>query len=127
MRLHTGDVREFTLKVDCEKNPLTHRGIEPALAACRSDALPTELHPQGSYVAVLCVGTLEKQHRSGEYVVRYSLTLSLRCANKVVSTKPYVQEFNVVIKGKAGLHRSIPPSLSLSLPLSLSLSLSRSL
>ena len=28
-----------------EKNPLPHRGIEPASAACRSDALPTELHP----------------------------------------------------------------------------------
>ena len=28
-----------------EKNPLPHRGIEPAPAACRSDALPTELHP----------------------------------------------------------------------------------
>ena len=25
-----------------EKNPLPHRGIEPASAACRSDALPTE-------------------------------------------------------------------------------------
>ena len=28
-----------------EKNPLPHRGIEPALVACRSYALPTELHP----------------------------------------------------------------------------------
>ena len=28
-----------------EKNPLPHRGTESALAACRSDALPTELHP----------------------------------------------------------------------------------
>ena len=28
-----------------EKNPLQHWGIEPASAACRSDALPTELHP----------------------------------------------------------------------------------
>ena len=27
-----------------EKNPLPHKGIEPASAACRSDALPTELH-----------------------------------------------------------------------------------
>ena len=29
-----------------EKNPSPHRGIETASAACRSDALPTELHPQ---------------------------------------------------------------------------------
>ena len=29
-----------------EKNPLPHRGIEPESAACRSDALSTELHPQ---------------------------------------------------------------------------------
>ena len=28
-----------------EKNPLLHRGFEPASAACQSDALPTELHP----------------------------------------------------------------------------------
>ena len=29
-----------------EKNHLPHRGIESALAACRSGALPTELHPR---------------------------------------------------------------------------------
>ena len=29
-----------------EKNPFPHRGIEPASAACQSDALPTELHPR---------------------------------------------------------------------------------
>ena len=28
-----------------EKNLLPYRGIEPASAACRSNALPTELHP----------------------------------------------------------------------------------
>ena len=28
-----------------EKNPLPHRGIEPASAACWSSAVPTELHP----------------------------------------------------------------------------------
>ena len=28
-----------------EKNLLLHQGIEPVSAACRSDALPTELHP----------------------------------------------------------------------------------
>ena len=38
-------VGESTLKVDWEKNLLPHRGIEPASAVCRSDALPTELHP----------------------------------------------------------------------------------
>ena len=39
-------VRESALKDDSgQKNPLPHRGFEPASAACRSDALPTELHP----------------------------------------------------------------------------------
>ena len=28
-----------------EKNPLPHRGIEPASTTGRSDTLPTELHP----------------------------------------------------------------------------------
>ena len=31
-----------------EKKNLPHRGIEPAYAACRSDALSTELHPRPS-------------------------------------------------------------------------------
>ena len=39
-----------------EKNSLAAPGIEPALAACRSDALPTELHPHGyARCAVLSV------------------------------------------------------------------------
>ena len=43
----TDTVRESALKVDSGgKNPLPHRGIEPVLAACRSDALPSELHPR---------------------------------------------------------------------------------
>ena len=29
-----------------EKTPLPHRGTDPASAACRFDALPTELHPR---------------------------------------------------------------------------------
>ena len=32
----TDTVRESALKVDWEKNPLPHQGIEPALAACQS-------------------------------------------------------------------------------------------
>ena len=47
MRLHTG-VYGHRKKVCTEswlweKNPLPHRGFEPVSAACRSDALPTEL------------------------------------------------------------------------------------
>ena len=38
-----------------EKNPLPHRGIEPASAACRSDAIPTELHPRPCPISVLLV------------------------------------------------------------------------
>ena len=39
----TDTVTESAQKVDSgRKNPLPHRGIEPASAACRSDALPTE-------------------------------------------------------------------------------------
>ena len=42
----TDTVRESALKVDSRrKNPLPQWKIEPASAACRSDALPTELHP----------------------------------------------------------------------------------
>ena len=45
-------VRESALKVDSgRKNPLPHRGIEPASAACRSDALPIELHPHPENLA----------------------------------------------------------------------------
>ena len=33
-----------------EKNPLPHRRIEPASATCRSDSLPTELHPHTLFV-----------------------------------------------------------------------------
>ena len=32
-------------KLALGKNPLSHRGIDPAQAACRFDAPPTELHP----------------------------------------------------------------------------------
>ena len=42
----TDTVRESALKDNWEKNPLPHRGIEPASAACRYDALPTELPSQ---------------------------------------------------------------------------------
>ena len=42
-RGRTDTVRKSALKVDLEKNPLPHRGIEPASKTCRSDALPTEL------------------------------------------------------------------------------------
>ena len=39
-------IRESALKVESgTKYPLPPRGIEPASAACRSDTLPTELHP----------------------------------------------------------------------------------
>ena len=38
-----------------EKNPLPHRGIEPASAACRSDALPTELHPHPIVIVITTI------------------------------------------------------------------------
>ena len=46
----TGGCTESALKVDSgtEKNPLSHRGLEPASVlrlASQSDALPTELSP----------------------------------------------------------------------------------
>ena len=50
MRLHTGlyGHRKRACTESClrEKNPLPHGEIEPVSAACRSDALPTERHPQ---------------------------------------------------------------------------------
>ena len=51
----TDTVEESALTVDWEKNPLPHRGIEPASAACRSDALtnwatfPLPCKPGDSY------------------------------------------------------------------------------
>ena len=51
-----------------EKNSSPHGGIEPASAACRSDALPAELHPHPelcrvyyfwSTLGVFCVGLLQ--------------------------------------------------------------------
>ena len=38
-------LKESVMKADWEKNPLQHWGIEPASVVCRSDFLPTELHP----------------------------------------------------------------------------------
>ena len=42
----TDTIRESALKFWLwEKHPLLHKRIQSVLAACRSDALPTELHP----------------------------------------------------------------------------------
>ena len=51
-----------------EKNPLPHQGIKPALAACQSDALPTELHPRPDFpcrisVWIYCSGPLFIQQK----------------------------------------------------------------
>ena len=46
-----------------EKSPLPQRGIEPASAACRYDALPTELHPRPHWV-VLTEGMATKAART---------------------------------------------------------------
>ena len=43
--VHADTVRESALKVDWEKNPLPHQGIEPPSAAYRSHTLLTELDP----------------------------------------------------------------------------------
>ena len=43
----TDTIRESALKVDWEKNPLLHRRIRPASAACRSDAHITKALPMG--------------------------------------------------------------------------------
>ena len=44
----TDTIRESALKDNWEKNPLPHRGFEPASAAFWSDALPVEKHPHQS-------------------------------------------------------------------------------
>ena len=36
-----------------EKNPLPHLGIKPASAACRSDALPTDLHTHPNWTEII--------------------------------------------------------------------------
>ena len=47
MRLQTGYTDTVSESALCggEKKTLPHREIEPVSAACRSDALPTKLHP----------------------------------------------------------------------------------
>ena len=49
------DTRKRVCTESClwEKNLLPHRGIEPASAACRSDALPTELHPWVIFIIII--------------------------------------------------------------------------
>ena len=43
----TDTLRESALKIGSgKKNPSPRQGIEPASAACRSDALPTKVHPR---------------------------------------------------------------------------------
>ena len=52
----TDTVRESALKVDSgKKNPLPHRGIEPASSECRSDTLATELHPRPMYEEICSI------------------------------------------------------------------------
>ena len=41
-----------------EKNPMPHLGVEPASAACRSDAVPTELHPHPTMIERYLVFTV---------------------------------------------------------------------
>ena len=53
-------VKESALKVDSEKNPLLHQGIEPVSAVCKSDALPTELHPHPIHSAEM---KRKREHR----------------------------------------------------------------
>ena len=45
-----------------EKNPLPYRGNEPASAVCRSDDLPTELHPRPSQKTRWEVGLCSSRH-----------------------------------------------------------------
>ena len=52
----TDTVRESALKVDSgRKIPRRTGGSKPASATCRSDALPTELHPHVVVVAAIAV------------------------------------------------------------------------
>ena len=57
MRLHSGVYRHrkrvCTERWFRDKNPLPHRGIKPASAAGRSDALPTELHPHSKALSLV--------------------------------------------------------------------------
>ena len=70
----TDTVREPALKVDWEKNPLLHRGIEPASAACRSDALPTELHPP---LCHMCTERLTSQPEKSVCTAQIAESVSL--------------------------------------------------
>ena len=56
-----------------EKNPLPHRGIEPASAAWRSDTLPTELHLSYGFHGNLSIISHEGSDLSRSIVVCLSL------------------------------------------------------
>ena len=94
----TDTVRESALKVDWEKNPLLHRGIEPASAACRSDALPTVLHPAPFCVCVMW----------GWYSCQYRVTdANSTIINLNVSTNSTVSRCGLAVRRLAGKQKDL--------------------
>ena len=53
-----------------EKSPLPHRGIEAASAACRSDALATELHPHTNS-RVLAINSIHSEMKTYYWKIMY--------------------------------------------------------
>ena len=49
---------ESVLKIDREKNPLLHQGIEPASVVCRLDTLSAGIHPHPIFFFFLFFLTL---------------------------------------------------------------------
>ena len=94
-------VRESAAKVDSgrkKKNPSPHGGIEPASAACRSDALPTELHPHPTLGK--CFGV----PASFSYLLRcvgdpVNLPWLGKCFGAPVSFFPLLGEWGVCVGG----------------------------
>ena len=82
----TDTVRECTEGWPWEKNPLPHRGIEPASAACRSDAVSTELHS-----LLTCFSDSLKRENGSSCV---------RCSRNQLSFRTRGAEYRPVSAGK---------------------------
>ena len=92
----TDTLKEPAMKVTSgRKNPLPRRGIEPATAACRSDALPTDLHPHAvrPLTRTSCLQRTRLSFVSSEGRDKFSRTCSY-----VKVTQPAPCQSDLVIK-----------------------------
>ena len=100
MRLHTGvyghrkTICTESWQREKKQNLLTHRGIEPASAACRSDALPTELHPHPGCSSITVVFTKHAIVQFSKTTVKIFGAVQACSSIIVVFTKHVVVQFS---------------------------------